>query len=472
MTALLGYEYLRNDFRGSGMTGNNFVDYPGLKYTDYMQNVPPNDRSMYSFANPISELQSYFARATFNYNDKYLLTATFRSDGSSKFGANNKYGYFPSFAAAWNITNEDFLSSNNFVNNLKLRLGWGQTGNQEFPSAASLRVVGIGQEQNQNVNNLDNEDIKWETNTLANFGIDFGLMGDRLFGSIDYYNRKTEDALFQQVVTQPGPPIRFWTNIPGTITNSGLEIALNGAIVKNREWNWNAGFNIAFQKNELNDFAGAIETGGLHGQGISGATSQRLVSGQPINVYYLRIFEGLDKSTGQSIYTDDGNTLFYSGSPNPKTVYGFSTDVSYKKWALVLNFNGASGHLLYNNTNNSVLPIGNLIAKRNIASSLLDTDVEENLSNALAPSTRYLEKGDYLKLANATLSYRLGNFAKVIKGANIYLTGQNLFIITKFTGFDPEVNVDKNVNGVPSLGIEYIPYPTARTIIFGINFSL
>ncbi len=472
MSAVVGYEYLRFDFRGSGLTGNNFVDYPGLKYTDYMQNVPPNDRSMYSFANPIAELQSYFARATFNYNDKYLFTATFRADGSSKFGANNKYGYFPSFAAAWNISNEDFLSSNNIVNNLKLRLGWGQTGNQEFPSAASLRVVGIGQEQNQNVNNLNNEDIKWETNTLANVGLDFGILNDRIFGSIDYYNRKTEDALFQQVVTQPGPPIRFWTNIPGSIVNSGLEVAINGAIVKGRELSWNAGINLAFQKNELQDFVGSIETGALSGQGISGATSQRLTSGQPINVYYLRKFEGLDKSTGQSIYTDDGNTLFYSGSPNPKTVLGFSTDVSWKKWGLVLNFNGAMGHLLYNNTNNSVLPIGNLIARRNIAASLIGGDVEENLSNALAPSTRYLEKGDYVKLANATLNYRLGNFGKVFKGANIYLTGQNLFVITKFTGFDPEVNVDKNVNGVPSLGIEYIPYPTARTIIFGINFSL
>lgn len=471
MAAVIGYEYLKFDFKGSGMTGNNFVDYPGLKYTDYMQNVPPNDRTVYSFANPIAELQSYFARATFNYRDKYLLTATFRSDGSSKFGANNKYGYFPSFAAAWNISNEDFLSKSSKINNLKLRFGWGQTGNQEFPSASSLRVVGIGQEQNQSVNNLENPDIKWETNTLFNVGLDFGLLGDRIFGSIDYYNRQTEDALFQQVVTQPGPPIRFWTNIPGTIDNSGLEIAINGGIVKNRDWNWNAGINLAFQKNELQDFVGAIETGGLHGQGISGATSQRLVSGQPINVYWLRNFEGIDKSTGQSIYTDDGNTLFYSGSPNPKVVYGFSTDVSYKKWALVLNFNGATGHLLYNNTNNSVLPIGNLIANRNIAASLLGGDAQENLSNALAPSTRYLEKGDYLKLANATLSYRVGNL-KVFKGANIYLTGQNLFVITKFTGFDPEVNVDKNVNGVPSLGIEYIPYPTARTIIFGINFSL
>ena len=472
LSAVVGYEYLRFDFKGSGMTAINFVDYPGLKYTDYMQNAPPNDRTIYSFANPIAELQSYFARATFNYNDKYLVTATFRADGSSKFGANNKYGYFPSFAAAWNVSNEDFLSSNNVVNNLKVRVGWGQTGNQEFPSAASLRVVGIGQEQNQSVNNLENEDIKWETNTLANVGVDFGILNDRVFGSIDYYSRKTEDALFQQVVTQPGPPIRFWTNIPGTIVNSGVEIAINGAIIKNKDLTWNLGVNAAFQKNELEDFVGAIETGGLHGQGISGATSQRLVSGQPINVYYLRRFEGLDKSTGQSIYTDDGNTLFFSGSPNPKTVLGLSTDVSYKKWSLVLNMNGAFGHLLYNNTNNSVLPIGNLIAKRNVATRLLQSDVQENLSNALAPSTRYLEKGNYLKMANATISYRLGNFAKVIRGATISLTGQNLFVITKFTGFDPEVNVDKNVNGVPSLGIEYIPYPTARTIIFGINFSL
>ena len=427
---------------------------------------------MFSFASPIAEIQSYFARATFNYNDKYLLTATFRRDGSSKFGVNNKYGNFPSFAAAWNITNEDFLSSNNFVSNLKLRVGWGQTGNQEFPSAASLERWWIDQQPNESRVNVQNDDVRWETNTLANIGIDFGLLGDRIFGSIDYYNRKTTDPLFQQVVTQPGPPIRYWTNIDGDITNSGLELAINGAIVRNREVTWNAGINLAFQKNELNNLINTISTGGLHGQGISGATSQRLTNGQPINVYYLRHFEGLDKATGQSIYTDDGNTLFYGESPNPKTVVGFSTDVSYKKWALVVNMNGAFGHYLYNNTKNSVLPIGNLIANRNIDKSLLDGDVQENLSNALAPSDRYIEKGDYMKLANATISYRAGDLGKVFKNATIYLTGQNLFVITKFSGFDPEVNVDKNINGVPSLGIEYIPYPTARTVIIGINFGL
>ena len=475
LSALAGYEYLKYDYKGSGMTGNNFVDYPGIKYTDYMQNVPAADRSMYSFSDPIAELQSYFGRISLGYKDKYLLTATVRRDGSNKFGKNNKYGTFPSVAAKWIISNEEFLSSNNFVNNLSLRASWGQTGNQEFPSSAPLRVVSIGQGENQDVSSLENQDIKWETNTLANIGIDFSLLDSRITGSVDYYNRKTTDPIFQQVVTQPGPPIRFWTNLEGEIVNSGVEVALNGAILKDKDLSWNLGVNAAFQQNELKNFVGAIETGGLSGQGISGATSQRLVSGQPINVFYLRTFQGIDKTTGQSIYklnTDGSDNLDYVGSPNPKMILGITTDLSYKKWYLAINMNGAFGHYLYNNTANSVLPIGNIIGGRNIAKSILDGSVKESTSNPLAPSTRYLEKGNYLKLANATLSYRLGSIAKVIKNANLSLTGQNLFIITKFTGFDPEVNVDKNVNGVPSLGIEYTPYPTARTVLLSLTFSL
>lgn len=470
LNAVAGYEYLRYDYSGYGMTGNNFVDYPGIKYTDYMQNVPNADRSMYSFADPVAEIQSVFARVNLNYQGKYLLTATARRDGSNKFGINNKYGVFPSFAFAWNINEEDFMKSSGTFSNLKLRLGWGQTGNQEFPPGAPLRTVSIGQENNQSVTNLENPDVKWETNTLANIGIDFGILDNKITGSIDWYNRTTTDALFQQVVVQPGPPFRYWTNLDGEIVNSGLEFTLTAALMRKKDLTWNATMNIAFQKNELKNFVGAIETGGLHGQGISGATIQRLVSGQPINVYYMRRFLGIDKTTGQSTYEDNGNTLYYVGSPNPKQVVGFSTDVSYKKWSLIINMNGALGHYLYNNTANTVLPIGNL-GTRNIAKSLLNSSVKESASNPIAPSTRYLEKGDYLKLANATISYRLGNVGKVFKNANLSLSAQNLFVITKFSGFDPEVNVDKNINGVPSLGIEYIPYPTARNIILGLNFS-
>ncbi len=472
LNAVVGYEYLKYDFRGSGMQGRRFVDYPGLLYTDYMQNVPNADLTVFSYRNPVTEIQSLFARATLNWNDKLLVTGTVRRDGSTKFGENNKYGVFPSFAAAYNLGNEEFISNSSFISNLKLRASWGQTGNQEFPSAASQLVTSIGQAANATLSNLANEDLKWETNTMTNLGVDFGLFGGKLNGSVDWYSRTTTDALFQQNVVQPGPAYRFWVNLPGEIVNSGVELALNWNVMNKQNFVWNIGGNIAFQKNEVRNLQGTYETGALHGQGISGATSQRLTSGQPLNVFYLRQFLGLDKTSGNSTYEDGGNTLYYVGNPNPKTVYGISTDFTFKnKLTVVINANGAGGHFLYNNTANTVLPIGNL-GTRNIAANLIGGPVKESRANPIAPSTRYMEKGDYLKLANATVTYRLGDLGKTFKNVSLSLTGQNLFVITSFSGFDPEVNVNKAVNGIPSQGIEYVPYPTARNIIFGVNFGL
>ncbi|MDQ3683031.1 MAG: hypothetical protein M3352_08175 [Bacteroidota bacterium] len=190
-----------------------------------------------------------------------------------------------------------------------------------------------------------------------------------------------------------------------------------------------------------------------------------------MNVWYLRRFEGIDKATGQSVYTDGGNTLFYSDSPNPDMLLGLSTDFSYNKFTATINMNGTFGHYLFNNTAASVLGIGNL-GTRNIAKNLIGGDVKEAQSNAPAPSTRNLEKGNYIKMANATLSYRIGDIGRNIRNLNISLTGQNLFVITKYSGFDPEVNTDGGFGGIPSLGIEYVPYPSARTILLGISISL
>ena len=472
MSGVIGYEYLKFDNKGHGMTGNRFVDYPGIPYTNMMGNPPPVDRSIYSYATPISELQSYFARATFNFGDRFLLTGTLRADGSTKFGENNKYGYFPSIAGAWNITNEDFMRSSKTFSNLKLRASWGQTGNQEFPAGVAIKRVNIGQGSNQQVANFSAPDFRWETNTTTNIGLDYGLLDNRLTGAIDWFTRQTTDPIFATDVVAPGPAAgQVWTNLPGTVNNSGFEFSLNWAILRNSNMTWNLGGNIAFLDNEIKDLAGSYETGALSGQGISGATSQRMVSNQPLNVYYLRNFEGIDKTTGQSVYTDDGNTLYYSGSPNPKRVYGITSDFTYNKFYAILNMNGAAGQLLYNNTANSVLVIGNL-GTRNISQELYDGGGVESLSNPIAPSTRYLEKGDYLKLANLTVGYRLGNLGKPFKNVTVSLTGQNLFVITEFTGFDPEVNVDKSINSIPSRGIEYIPYPSARTILLGISFGL
>ena len=469
MDAVVGYEYLRYDFKGSGMGSNRFFDYPQLDYTDYMQNAPANDRFIYSFAPPLSELQSLFARATFNFGDRFVLTGTIRRDGSSKFGANNKYGIFPSVAGAWNIINEDFLKGSKNISNLKLRASWGQTGNQEFPSGVAQRRVNIGVLDNTSVANFENPDVKWETNTMVNVGLDLGLFDNRLTMTADWFSRKTTDPLFAATPVAPAPSSGvIWQNLDASIVNSGFEFSLNYALIRNANLTWNIGGNIAFLKNEVRDLNGSYQTGGLHGQGISGATSQLIAAGQPLNVYYLRKFEGIDKTSGQSIYADN-EKLFYSGSPNPTRIYGITTDMTWKRMFASANFNGAAGHYLYNNTANSVINVGNL-GTRNISAAIPGTG--ENLSNAIAPSTRYLEKGDYLKLANMTIGYRVGDFGKAFRNVTVTLTGQNLFVITKFTGFDPEVNVDKNVNGIPSAGIEYIPYPTARTILLGLTFGL
>ena len=457
------------DNRSSNLSGQDFTNI-GLNYFDYLQFSTQNSRFIGTSASPTTELQSFFSRAIINVLDKYLITGTIRADGSTKFGENNKYGYFPSIGIAWNASNEDFLKSVNFINNLKVRASWGKTGNQEFPSGASLSRFGLGQ-QVISQSNYGNEDLKWETSTTYNAGIDFSIFNSRLFGSIDYFNKTTSDVLFEQNIVQPAPGGRIWINLPGNIVNKGVEIMLTGGLLRGEKMSWNVSTNASFLKNNVTGLAGFYETGELRGQGFSGVRAQRLISGQPLNVWYLRQFEGIDKATGQSVYADGGNTLYYSGSPNPTMLLGISTDFTYNKLTATLNMNGTFGHYVFNNTAASVLGIGNL-GTRNIAKALIGTGVKEAISNAPAPSTRNLEKGDYIKMANATLSYRVGNIGNSIRNLNITLTGQNLFVITKYTGFDPEVNTDATFGGIPSLGVEYIPYPSARTILFGLNFSL
>lgn len=473
LNAVVGYEYMKFDNQGDFIAAQDFVDN-GLKYTDFLQYSTNNSRFITSYADPTSELQSYFGRAVLNYANKYAFTATFRADGSSKFGENNKYGYFPSFGAKWTISNESFLQGSSAVNNLALRAGWGITGNQEFPAGASLtryRFTGPGASERTN---FGNKNLKWETSTTINFGLDFGFANDRIYGSVDFFHKNTEDILFEQFIAQPGPAgnAKYWVNLPGELINKGVELALNGAIIRKKDMNWNLGVVATFLDNNLTNFgAQIIETGSLSGQGLSGATAQRLVNNQPLNVYYLRVWEGIDKTTGQSIYRDGGNTRYYVGSPNPDIILGLSTDFTYKKWSAYVNMNGAFGHYIYNNTANSVTPLSNL-PTRNISKNLIGGDVLESTSNPLAPSTRYMEKGDYMKLANATISYNMGSIGKTFRNVTFSLTGQNLFVITDYSGFDPEVNTDKSVGGVPSFGIEYTPYPTARTILFGVNFTL
>jgi len=470
LNAVVGYEYMKFEFKSSSITAQDFNDI-GIPYYNMLGFSSQSSRSISNYEAPTNELQSYFGRAAFSYNNKYLLTMTVRADGSTKFGENNKYGYFPSFSAAWNISNENFMKSVNFVQNLKFRVGWGQTGNQEFPSGASQTRFGVSGPGSITQQNVGNPDLKWETSTTFNAGLDFSLVKNRINLSVDYFNKETEDVLFEVDFPQPGASsAKQWQNFPAIITNKGVEVTLNSNIINKKDINWNFGINAAWLKNQIDGLNGTYNTGAISGQGSTNAFVQKLASGYPLNVYYLRHFEGIDKTTGQSIYTEDGDVSYYGEDPNPNMLLGISTDVSYKKFSLGINMNGAFGHYIYNNTATSVVPITNL-GTRNVVSTLINSDVKEDLSNPITTSDRYLEKGNYLKLANATLSYNLGKFVKFVRSSTISLTGQNLFVLTDFSGFDPEVNVDKNIGGIPSNGIEYIPYPTARRIIFSINFG-
>ncbi|HRI58513.1 MAG TPA: SusC/RagA family TonB-linked outer membrane protein [Saprospiraceae bacterium] len=466
LNAVVGYEYQKLTERGLGFSAQDFL-IEDFDYTNILQNSTTGSRGVYAYANPDAELQSYFARANLNFSDRFLLTATIRADGSSKFGENNKYGYFPAIGAAWNLHNERFLEDGMF-DNLKLRLGWGKTGNSEFPAGASQDRYGFGQ-QSLGLENVANPDLKWETTTTFNVGVDFAFMNYKIYGTLEYFNKNTQDLLFQFPTIQPAPAGFYWINLPGNVINSGVELSVNSLIIDKEKFQWNLGANITFLDNILENYDGpVIDYGALFGQGSSGATSQRLANNQPLNSFYLRQHLGIGED-GQSIYKDD-EALAFVGDPNPDILLGITTGLTYDKLSLSMTFNGNFGHVIYNNTQMSVIPIGNL-GTRNIDAKLLEGENQEAISNAIKSSDRYLEKGDFLKLSNASLSYTFGNLGKAFKNVRLYVSGTNLLVFTGYSGFDPEVNTVNELNGLPSTGIEYIPYPSARTFIFGANFS-
>ncbi|WP_245893619.1 SusC/RagA family TonB-linked outer membrane protein [Sphingobacterium gobiense] len=476
LNAVIGYEYMDFMNRGTDMNARGFGDIP-VDYTDIMQATAPGNRNINSFHDPTTQLQSYFGRATFNFKERYLLTATVRVDGSTKFGENNRYGTFPSFATAWNVKNEGFMAHTDWLSELKLRAGWGKTGNQEFPSGSSQRRYSIGfggGEQTRPINNNENTDLRWQSDEQINIGADFGFFNRRLSGTLDFFHKKTTDLLFPQTPQYPASPDASitWINLPGEVINKGIELNLNGIIIENDNVSWDLGGNVTFVKNSVQNLGESeiIRTGSLSGQGLSDVTVQVVQNGYPLFAFVTREYLGLDEE-GFSRFTDEGFVFHHVGNPNPRVLLGVSTGIDYKRFSFSANFNGVIGQDIYNNTANAVLPISNL-GSRNIAGELMSQGNLESPANPIAASSRYIENGSYLKLANATLNYRIGDVGASIKNLGVFLNGQNIFVITKYKGFDPEVNVNKSVNSVPSAGIDNVTYPTARTFNIGVNFSL
>ncbi|MBQ0734403.1 SusC/RagA family TonB-linked outer membrane protein [Aquimarina celericrescens] len=429
------------------------------------------------------ELQSFFVRANYSIADKYLFTATIRADGSSRFGENNKYGYFPSGAFAWKIDQEDFAPE--AFSTLKLRVGYGITGSQDGLTYGSFirrqrfiapTIENGGEVVIQGTQDVsfENNDLKWEETSQTNIGIDFGFMNDRLSGSIDVYHKDTKDLLLQIFSAQPAAQPFVFTNVDGNVINQGVEFAIDYDIIQQEDLNWNFGFNIAYNKNELKNFEGAFDAGAIFGQGLTGAFSQRLVEGEPLFSYFLREFEGFDPDTGLAVTANDDAQVFVGKSALPDINLGISTSFNYKNWDASIFFAGQLGHYIYNNTANAFFTAGSINGGRNVTTDVIGNG--EAGTNAADVSTRFLESGDFIRLQNATIGYKVPLSGDgVFKSLRIYAAGQNLFVITDYSGLDPEVSTaptttsNNLLNNLPTAGIDYTAFPRPRTYTFGLN---
>jgi len=443
----------------------------------------------------INELQSFFGRVTYQYNNKYLFTANFRADGSSKFGDNNKYGYFPSFSFGWKISDEDFMQ-NSIFSNLKLRAGWGLTGNQEIPPKITQALfTSLGSASyplypasgnypaGYAYTRLANPDIQWETSEQIDLGLDFGLFKGALTGTIDLFHKVSRDILLQVIPADPvQPATEVWSNVPDmTITNQGAEIELDYRHKSESSISYNIGGNITFIKNKVeNSPYTLIPSGSVSGAGITSSTINGYVNGEPIGTFYLKEFIGFDNN-GMSAYTDvdkngviNDNDRLALGTALPSVIYSVYGNIGYKGFDLALNFNGVSGNKVYNYTEN--VSFSKLRLAKNVNSiPEAVADPKESINNPTPVTSRYLRDGAYLRLNNATLGYNFNTkklgISNWVSAVRFSVTGQNLFVSTKYNGYDPEVNIDRSINGISSYGIDYITYPKARSVIFALNFS-
>jgi iron complex outermembrane receptor protein len=435
----------------------------------------------------INELQSFFGRMNYSYNGKYMATATIRMDGSSKFGDNNKYGVFPSFAGGWRISEEGFMTDGP-VSNLKLRAGWGQTGNQEIPAkiTQALYTTQVSGGHSYPLDNsgeypagttfvrLANPDIQWEVSTQTNVGLDFGFLNGALSGTVDYFHKVSDNILLEVVPSDPiQPTTTYWTNVPDmTITNTGWELALDYQRRRAEGFSYGIGGNLSLLDNVVEGSPYTVlATGSASGSGLTGATINGIINGHPVGSFYMQKFLGIgEDGLSQFEESEDGGRMVV-GSALPDLLYSFYLNARFKGFDLALNFNGVSGNKIYNNTAMNKFYKALLANSRNTTDKALEYS-NESIANSSSVSTRYLEDGSFLRLNNATLGYNF-NTSKVdwIQGLRLSVTGQNLFVITDYSGFDPEVNQDRSVGGIQSHGIDLNGYPKARTFVFSLNAS-
>lgn len=427
-----------------------------------------------------NRLIAFFGRVMYNYKERYLLSASVRYEGSSRFGANHKWGTFPAVSLGWRISSEPWLADAKWLDELKIRAGYGVTGNQEIGNYRSLSILQKGSSNfyynkkwisTYEPGSNPNPDLRWEKKREFNVGLDFYTLNNRLNLTFDYYHRRTNDLLYTYTV--PVPPNLYpqkFANV-GTIDNSGIELTLNATPVMRRNFVWNVGFTLAHNTNKLVKFSNEdyemveIQTGYFPDD--LKMYTMRVVEGEPIGNFWGPRFLGFD-GNGGAIYEDldgvDGITeadYQVIGNAFPDVTLSLQNNFTWKRWSLSFLLRASIGNDVLNQSRVYYEGFG-YFGTRNVLRSTLD---HPEYRDGAFYSSRFVEDGSYLKLDNITLSYDFGLKSKVVKKLRLYVTGQNLFTITGYKGIDPEVSLSGLQPGIDW----YDFYPRTRTFVVGAN---
>ena len=474
--------------------GTNYFGYDNMKAG---ANVKYGDVTSYANSYNIS---SFMARVNYMFDERYIATVNLRTDGSSKLGENNKWGFFPSASAAWVISNESFLKDIEPINNIKIRVGYGLTGNQDaispYNSLSLMQPTGITTVNGQQTVTYGyarnaNPDLKWETKRMFDVGADFSLLQNRLSGSVDYYNSRTTDLLYEYAV--PVPPFlynKLLANL-GEMQNNGVEIAVSGIPVQTKDFELKISANLSFQRNKLKSLSGRymgqdlstseyMRLGSINGAGFIGGNTGVIyqIVGQPVGVFYLPhsrglINDGLGSYTYQiedldkngTVDINDGNDRYVAGQATPKTFMGANISMRYKRFDLQVQMNGAFGQKIYNGTSLTYMNM-NTFPTYNVLPDAPAMNIKDN-----TVTDYWLEKGDYLNIDYITLGYTFNvkNIDKVIKFIRLTASVNNVHTFTHYSGLSPMIN---NTVVGSDMGVDDKRfYPLTRTYSIGLNLT-
>jgi iron complex outermembrane receptor protein len=455
----------------------------------------PNSDPAFPFDKPEHTLISFFGRANYSYKDKYLLTGTIRRDGSSRFGPSNKYGVFPSVALAWKIKDESFLRDVSVISALKLRAGYGITGQQDgianysylaaYSLSASNASYQFGNTYYQGFRPGGyNPNIKWEQTATSNIGLDYGFMDNRITGSIDLYLKKTKNLL--NLVPQPaGSNFSAYVlaNV-GNMKNQGVEFSINAEPIRSSDLTWDLGFNITYNKNTItkltvipNDTSYIGFPSGSIAGGIGGQFALINAVGGSKNTFYLyRQVYNTDGKPVEGVFVDkngDGvinqNDLYKSKQADPKLFMGFSTNVSYRKWSAGFVLRASLGNYNYNNVYSQTGVLNQVLGNAvlyNASVNYLATGFKGGNAQELL-SDYYIQNASFLRMDNVNVGYNLGRIAHTRTNLRLNATVQNVFVITKYKGLDPEIGAGTANNP----GIDNNLYPRPRIYSLGVNLD-